>query len=46
LLRNERAVEKIIRERSWGLVGERCTIEEGGFERAFDEWRGKRDGQR
>ncbi|KAJ4990042.1 caffeine-induced death protein 2 [Stagonosporopsis vannaccii] len=41
LMRNERAVEKIIRSRSWGVIAERCGSESVDAERAFDEWRKK-----
>ncbi|ORY15633.1 caffeine-induced death protein 2 [Clohesyomyces aquaticus] len=39
LMRNERAVEKIIRSRSWSLVGERCSPSSDSAEEAFDKWR-------
>lgn len=39
LLRNERAVEKIIRQRTWSLVGERCGMSNESAEKAFDKWR-------
>jgi len=40
LIRNERAVEKIIRSRTWSLVGERCGGNtEADFEKAFENWR-------
>lgn len=41
LLRNERAVERIIRSRTWGLVNERCGDGSGpdGWEKAFEAWR-------
>lgn len=39
LMRNERAVEKIIRMRTWSLLGERCGISHGSAEEAFDAWR-------
>jgi hypothetical protein len=41
LMRNERAVEKIIRMRTWRVLGERCMSsgEEAG--QAFDTWRAK-----
>ncbi|CAI6256194.1 unnamed protein product [Periconia digitata] len=38
LMRNERTVEKIIRSRTWSLVGERCG-EGGSVDEAFDGWR-------
>ena len=36
LLRNERGVENIIRERTWGLVRERCGDGSGSD---FEQWR-------
>ncbi|KAK3670038.1 hypothetical protein LTR78_010069 [Recurvomyces mirabilis] len=39
LIRNERMVENIIRQRTWGIVGERCENEGMEFERALDVWR-------
>ncbi|KAJ4330564.1 hypothetical protein N0V95_010033 [Ascochyta clinopodiicola] len=39
LMRNERAVEKIVRLRSWGLLADRCGSEHVGAEEAFDQWR-------
>lgn len=39
LMRNERAVEKIIRTRSWSLLGERCGISIESAEEAFSRWR-------
>ena len=39
LMRNERAVEKIIRMRTWSLLGERCGIHSESAEVAFDKWR-------
>ncbi|XPS74761.1 hypothetical protein M3J09_006875 [Ascochyta lentis] len=39
LMRNERAVEKIIRMRTWGLIAERCGSEHVEADRAFDAWR-------
>lgn len=42
VIRNERLVEDIIRERSWRIVGEKCE-EFGGvggdWRKALDEWR-------
>jgi hypothetical protein len=43
-LRRERAVEEIIRSRTWQLVGERCAGTEGGWEKALNEWRRGREG--
>lgn len=39
LMRNERAVEKIIRMRTWTLLGERCGTSSESAEEAFDKWR-------
>jgi hypothetical protein len=40
LLRNERAVENIIRERSWSVIQDRCAGGmEGRWEDALDKWR-------
>ncbi|RMY62546.1 hypothetical protein D0865_00387 [Hortaea werneckii] len=39
LIRNERMVESIIRNRTWALVGERCENLEGDYEKALDAWR-------
>jgi hypothetical protein len=39
LMRNERAVEKIIRSRTWSLLGERCGMSNDSAEVAFDKWR-------
>lgn len=39
LMRNERAVEKIIRSRTWGLIGERCGVSSVDAEKGFDQWR-------
>jgi hypothetical protein len=39
LMRNERAVEKIIRMRTWSVLGERCGPTHGSAEEAFDRWR-------
>lgn len=38
-LRNEKGVEKIIRERSWGLLNERCERSSLSAATAFDNWR-------
>lgn len=49
LLRNEMAVERIVRTRTWAVVRDRCgdvgEVEGGadgteGWERALDKWRG------
>ncbi|KAF2706538.1 hypothetical protein K504DRAFT_458938 [Pleomassaria siparia CBS 279.74] len=39
LMRNERAVEKIIRSRTWDLIGERCGTSKDSAVQAFDTWR-------
>ncbi|KAK5108391.1 hypothetical protein LTR62_008347 [Meristemomyces frigidus] len=39
LIRNERMVESIIRQRTWGLVGERCENEGVEFANALNAWR-------
>ncbi len=39
IIRQERQVEKIIRTRTWGLVGERCGEVVGDWESALNEWR-------
>lgn len=39
LIRNERAVEEIIRSRTWGLIAERCEDMSGTFQQGFDDWR-------
>jgi hypothetical protein len=41
LMRNERAVEKIIRMRTWSLIEERCGSSHVSAEEAFDSWRRK-----
>jgi hypothetical protein len=47
LVRSERMVEEIIRRRTWGIVGERCSeLRDQGWERALDEWRRERDEER
>ncbi|KAF2745146.1 caffeine-induced death protein-like protein Cid2 [Sporormia fimetaria CBS 119925] len=43
LMRNERAVERIIRTRTWSVMGERCGFPTETSEEAFDRWR--RDGK-
>jgi len=40
LMRNEREVEKIIRSRAWGMIGERCGLSGETAEQAFERWRG------
>jgi hypothetical protein len=39
LMRNERAVEKIIRMRTWSLLGDRCGISKESADDAFDKWK-------
>lgn len=43
VVRNERLVEDIVRERSWRIVGEKCEgfggAGSGDWRRALDEWR-------
>ncbi|MCJ1311500.1 hypothetical protein MMC25_005172 [Agyrium rufum] len=43
IIRNERAVEGIIRSRTWGLVGERCGDLGMGWEDALNHWRAERE---
>ena len=46
VVRNERSVEGIVRERTWGLVRERCG-EDGTWEEAVERWRrGEEGGKR
>ena len=46
LVRNERAVEGIVRGRTWAVVGERCVGDEGvGWQEVLDRWRGEREGR-
>lgn len=46
VIRNERLVEDIIRERSWRIVGEKCEgfggTGSGDLRKALDEWRGRK----
>lgn len=45
VVRNQRSVEGIVRQRTWGLVGERCSGggDEGKtWEEALDKWRESR----
>lgn len=44
LMRNERAVEKIIRSRTWSVIGERCSMSMESSEEAFDKWRRQQRG--
>lgn len=40
VLRNENAVEQIVRRRTWGVVQERCEgVAEGSWDEALDKWR-------
>lgn len=39
LIRNERMVEGIVRTRTWGMVQERCVVDEIDAEKALDQWR-------
>lgn len=41
-VRQERMVEGIIRARTWGIVGERCLDQTGGWEEEFERWRRKK----
>lgn len=41
LIRNERMVEGIVRNRTWQLMGERCEIEAESSEKALDSWRSR-----
>jgi len=45
VVRLERGVENIVRARSWGLVGERCTSNTRDWEEALNEWRKGRETQ-
>lgn len=39
LIRNERMVEGIVRNRTWGMVQERCVVEDADAEKALNIWR-------
>jgi len=39
LVRQEKMVEVIVRERTWRLVGERCANQSGGWEEEYERWR-------
>ena len=41
LIRNERMVEGIVRQRTWEIVGERCENAGVGWEEGMDAWRGR-----
>ena len=43
VIRQERQVERIIRTRTWGLVGERCGEVVDDWEAALNEWRTGRE---
>lgn len=43
LIRNERSVESIVRQRTWGLVRERCGNDWRDWEEALNEWRKDRE---
>ena len=38
LIRNERMVEKIVRERTWGVLGDKCDDVDGTADQAFETW--------
>ncbi|KAI9781545.1 MAG: hypothetical protein M1816_002260 [Peltula sp. TS41687] len=38
IIRNERGVEQIVRERTWRVVSERCGISGEKWEEAFERW--------
>lgn len=44
-IRRERAVEEIIRTRTWQLIGERCAGTERSWQDALDQWRKGREGR-
>ena len=50
VVRNERSVESIVRERSWKLVNERCggqlAVAASGWQEALDRWREQNNGRR
>ena len=45
-VRNEREVERIIRARTWAVVGERCGDLGVGWEEALDGWRREQEERR
>lgn len=46
VIRNERSVEKIVRNRTWNLVAERCGGTGTRWEEALDKWRADKEGKR
>jgi hypothetical protein len=46
LIRNERSVEAIVRQRTWGLVKERCGDDWRDWEEALNKWRRDRETRR
>ncbi|DAA75667.1 TPA_exp: Caffeine induced death protein CID2 [Trichophyton benhamiae CBS 112371] len=46
LIRNERGVERIVRSRSWDIVGERCGNSFESWEDALNHWRATREQSR
>lgn len=42
IIRQEHAVENIVRSRTWGIVSQRCGGPLESWERAFAEWQGAR----
>ena len=46
LIQNERAVENIIRQRTWSLIAERCGEPGVGQEEAFERWRRQKEAER
>lgn len=45
LVRQERLVEGIVRDRTWAAVGERCGDQSRGWEDEFERWRRKDEGK-
>lgn len=48
LVRNERMVEAIVRERTWAIVKEKCEYEgapQGDWKSALEEWRKRKTGE-
>ncbi|KAH0563351.1 hypothetical protein GP486_002086 [Trichoglossum hirsutum] len=46
IVRNERSVEKIVRTRTWDVIGERCGNFGERWEDALDRWRKEREGSK